>query len=77
MHGHNSVLLSALPLSGVSVSGSTECVIADYTTLLAHAMPSLKKDKKKIKKIKNFFFTLYIVVKKKIIKNKLWHGKKG
>ena len=55
MHGHNSVLLSALPLSGVSVSGSTECVIADYTTLLAHAMPSLKKDKKKIKKIKNFF----------------------
>ena len=50
MHGHNSVLLSALPLSGVSVSGSTECVIADYTTLLAHAMPSLKKDKKKLKK---------------------------
>ena len=40
-------------------------------------MPTLKKDKKKIKKIKNFFFTLYIVIKKKIIKNKLWHEKKG
>ena len=50
MQSHNSVLLSACPLSGVSVSGSTECVIADYTTLLAHAMPTLKKDKKKLKK---------------------------
>ena len=55
MHSHNSVLLSALPLSGVSVSGSTECVAADYTEHIAHAMPTLKKDKKKIKKIKNFF----------------------
>ena len=55
MHGHNSVLPSACPLSWVSVLGSTECVIADYTTLLAHAMPTLKKDKKKNKKIKNFF----------------------
>ena len=55
MHGHNSVLLSALPLSGVSVSGSTECVIADYTEHIAHAMPKWKKDKKKIKIIKTFF----------------------
>ena len=60
MHSHNSVLLSACPLSWVSVSGSTECVTADYTTLLAHAMPTLKKDKKKkIKKIKNFFYIIY------------------
>ena len=39
-------------------------------------MPTLKKDKKKLKN-KKLFFTLYIVIKKKIIKNKLWHGKKG
>ena len=59
MHSHNSVLPTAFPLSWVSVLGITECVIADYTTLLAHAMPTLKKDKKKIKKIKNFFYIIY------------------